>query len=111
MRNERNKTGAGIYSVSKTLFELTVEMNCSEERLKQGVFIVALDADGKMLPYGSSSWSTTFAIGDRNVSKIYVFICDKREYFDELGGYRESENFRQILEERALYSKEIGFQN
>jgi len=109
--DERNVTGTGIYSVSKTLFEITVEMNCSEERLQQGVHVVALDADGKLLPYGSSSWTTTFAIGDRDVSKIYVYVCDEQEYLDELRGYRESENFRQILDERALYSKEIEFQN
>lgn len=54
--DERNETGAGLYSVSKTLFEITVEMNCSEERLKQGVFIAVLDADGKLLSRGSSSW-------------------------------------------------------
>lgn len=109
--DERNETGAGLYSVSKTLFEITVEMNCSEERLKQGVFIAVLDADGKLLSGGSSSWGSTFAIGDRDVSKVYVYLCDEQEYLDELRGYRESENFRQILEERALYGKEIDFQN
>ena len=107
--NERNETGAGLYSVSKTLFEITVEMNCSEERLKQGVYIAVLDADGKLLSGGSSSWGSTFAVSDRDVSKIYVYLCDMQEYLDELRGYRESENFRQILEERALYGKEIDF--
>lgn len=109
--DEQNETGAGIYSVSKTLFEITVELNCSEERLKQGVRIVVLDADGKLLPRGGSSWGTTFAVGDRDVSKIYVYLCDAQEYLDDLQGYGKSENFRQILEEKALYSKEIEFQN
>ena len=107
--NERNETGAGLYSVSKTLFEITVEMNCSEEVLKQGVYIAVLDADGKLLSGGSSSWGSTFAISDRDVSKIYVYLCDMQEYLDELRGYRESENFQQILAERALYGKEIDF--
>lgn len=107
--NERNETGAGLYSVSKTLFEITVEMNCSEEVLRQGVFIAVLDADGKLLSGGSSSWGSTFAISDRDVSKIYVYLCDMQEYLEELRGYRASENFRQILEERALYGKEIDF--
>ena len=107
--NERNESGAGLYSVSKTLFEITVEMNCSEEVLRQGVFIAVLDADGKLLSGGSSSWGSTFAISDRDVSKIYVYLCDMQEYLEELRGYRASENFRQILEERALYGKEIDF--
>ncbi len=107
--NERNETGAGLYSVSKTLFEITVEMNCSEERLRQGVYIAVLDADGKLLSRGSSSWGSTFAISDSDVSKIYVYLCDMQEYLDELNGYRESGNLRQILEERALYGKEIEF--
>lgn len=109
--NERNETGAGLYSVSKTLFEITVDMNCSEERLKEGVCIAVLDADGKLLSGGSSSWGSTFAIIDRDVSKIYVYLCDVQEYLDELKGYRESGNFRQILEEKALYGKEIEFVN
>ncbi len=109
--DERNETGAGLHSVSKTLFEVTVDMDCTEERLKQGVAIVALDADGKLLPSGGSSWSSTFAIGDRDVSKIYVYLCDEQEYLDELRGYRESNNFRQILEENALYGRVIEFQN
>lgn len=109
MVNERNETGAGIYSVSKTLFEITVETDCSEERLKQGIYVVALDADGKLLSRGSSAWTTTFVVGDREVSKIYVYLCDAQEYLDELIEYRESENFRQILEEKALYGKEIEF--
>ncbi|MDE5597418.1 MAG: hypothetical protein K2J04_06260, partial [Lachnospiraceae bacterium] len=107
--NERNEEGAGLYSVSKTLFEITAEMNCSEERLRQGVYIAVLDADGKLLPGGSSSWGSTFAVSNRDVSKIYVYLCDMQEYLDELNGYRESGNFRQILEERALYGKEIEF--
>ena len=40
---------------------------------------------------------------------VYVYLCDMQEYLDELRENRESENFRQILEERALYGKEIDF--
>lgn len=107
--DERNETGAGLHSVSKTLFEITVDMDCTEERLKQGVAIVVLDADGKLLQRGSSTWGSTFAIGDSNVSKIYVYLCDAQDYIDELKRYRESENFREILDENALYSKVIEF--
>ena len=45
--DERNETGAGWYSVSKTLSEIAVETDCSEERKKQRVIAIVLDGDGK----------------------------------------------------------------
>lgn len=107
--DEMNETGAGLYRVVKTKFEITVEEKCNEERTASGVFNVVLDADGILLPYGSSSFADTFAINGRDVSKVFVYVCDYDEYMDEIKGHREDADFRQILEERALYSKEIIF--
>ena len=107
--DEMNDTGAGLYQVSKTKFEITVEEKCSKKRAESGVFTVVLDADGKMLPYGNSSSANTYAINGRDVSEVYVYVCDYIEYMDEIKGDRSSENFKQILEKRALYSKKIVF--
>lgn len=107
--DEVNDTGAGLYQVVKTKFEITVEEKCSEERTKSGVFLVVLDADGKILPYGSSSNAQTYAINGRNVSKIFVYACDYVEYMDEIKAHRNEANFQQILQQRALYEKEIVF--
>ena len=77
-----------------------------------------MDADGDILDYGSSSNTNTFAIQDRDVSRIDVYICDYVEYMDELKGYYWSEDyesrkkektFKQLLDERALYHKEVVF--
>ena len=107
--DEMNDTGAGIYQVVRTQFEITVEEKCNEERAQSGVFMVVLDAQGKLLPSGSSSYADTYAVGGRDVSRVYVYVCDYTEYMDELKGYRDSADFKEILEERALYGKEIIF--
>ena len=73
------------------------------------MFMVVLDAQGKLLPSGSSSYADTYAVGGRDVSRVYVYVCDYTEYMDELKGYRDSADFKEILEERALYGKEIIF--
>lgn len=106
--DEMNDTGAGLYQVIKTKFEITVEKKCSEERMQQGVLMIVLDADGRQLPNGSGTYRT-YAIQDRDVSKIYVYICDYLEYVDDIQVYRNDADFQQILEKRALYWKEIVF--
>lgn len=107
--DEMNDTGAGLYQVSKTKFEITVEEKCSKKRAESGVFSVVLDADGKVLPVGNSSSVSTYATYDRDVSEVYVYVCDYVEYMDEIKGDRNKENFQQILEKRALYSKKVVF--
>ncbi len=107
--DEINDTGAGLYQVVKTKFEITVEEKCSKERAEKGVFLVVLDADGQLLPSGSSSFADTYAINGRDVSKVYAYVCDYTEYMDDIKGHRNDSNFKQILEERALYKREIIF--
>lgn len=106
--DEMNETGAGLYQVAKTKFEITVEKKCSEERLQSGVFLIVLDAEGKELQMGSSIYMT-YAVNGRDVSKIYVYICDYTEYVNDIMEYRNDADFQQILENRALYGKEIVF--
>lgn len=107
--DEINDTGAGLYQIVKTKFEITVEEKCNEKRAASGVFVVVLDAKGQALPNGSSSFADTYAINDRDVSKVYVYVCDYTEYMDEIKAYRNDGNFKEILEKKALYEKEIVF--
>lgn len=107
--DEVNDTGAGLYQIAKTRFEITVEEKCNEERTASGVITAVLDAEGKLLPSGGSTYADTYAINGRDVSKVYVYVCDYREYMDEIKGHRNDADFREILEERALYKKEIVF--
>lgn len=110
---ERNENGLGLVSVTKTPFEIIID----DGQPGADYFTVALDADGDILDYGSSS-TNTFAIQDRDVSKMDVYICDYTEYMDELKVYYWSEDyetkkkektFKQLLDERALYHREVIF--
>lgn len=109
-----DENGLGLVSVTKTPFEIIVD----DGRPGADYFTVALDADGDILDYGSSSDTNTFAIQDRDVSKIDVYICDYTEYMDELKGYywstdyeskKKEKTFKQLLDERALYHREVVF--
>lgn len=108
-----NEDGVGLVSVTRTPFEITIQDGQNPD-----TFTVALDADGDILPYGGSGDANTYAIQDRDVSRIDVYICDYLEYMDELKGYYWSEDyeekkktktFGELLNERALYHKEIVF--
>lgn len=111
--NDVDENGLGLVSVTKTPFEITVVDSGNVD-----YFTVALDADGDILPYGGSGSANVWAIQDRDVSKIDVYICDYNEYMDELKGYywsddyqekKKTKTFKELLDERALYHKEIVF--
>ncbi len=110
-----DENNVGLETVTKTPFELVVEDSGNYD-----CFTVVLDADGEILDNGVVGGSAnTLAIGDRDVSKVDIFICDYTEYMDELKGYYWSEDyqenkktktFKELLEERALYHKELTFE-
>ena len=114
--NDVDENGLGLVSVTKTPFEIIID----DGNESADYFTVALDADGDILENGIGGSTNTLAIQDRDVSKIDVYICDYMEYMDELKGYYWSEDyetkkkektFAQLLDERALYHKEIVFEN
>lgn len=115
--NTTNEKGVGIASVEKTPFEIKL----NEIYPDSGVdyFPVALDANGEILPYGIESSVNMYAIQDRDVSKIYVYICNWDEYMDEIKGYYYSDDyeqkkaeksFKELLDERAVYKTEVNFE-
>lgn len=115
--NTINEDGVGIASVEKTPFE--IRLNETYPDGGYDYFPVALDARGEILPYGSDGNVNIFAIQDRDVSTIYVYICNYDEYMDEIKGYYYSEDykqkkaeksFKQLLDERAVYSTEVTFE-
>ena len=72
-----------------------------------------------IMPYGGvSNSNNTYAIQDRDVSTVYIYLCDYYEYMDELKGYYWSDDyeekaktktFKQLLDERAVASAEVHF--
>lgn len=111
-----NEDGVGIASVEKTPFELRLNEIYPDEGYDY--FPVALDAKGEILPSGLACNVNVYAIHDRDVSTVYVYICDYDEYMDELKGYYYSDDyeekkaeksFQELLEERAVYQTEVQF--
>ncbi len=112
--NDINENGLGIISVTKTPMEINVEM---PENLD--CFAAILDANGNLMGNEVPGYGNDVPVNGYDTSRIYVYICDYVEYMDELkgvwwsGGYDESvkgEVFKELLDERSLYSREIIFE-
>lgn len=110
-----DEEGHGVVSVTKTPFE--IQLN----EVTGGDYIcTVLDADGEPLSYGNQGGDgRIFAVKDRNVSRIYVYVCDWTEYMDELKGYYWSEDYKEkkkektykeYLDERAVLHTEVVFE-
>lgn len=117
--NETNENGIGLKSVTKTPYELTVQ-ELYDEGADSNCFLVALDAQGNRLPYNDSSGNTNnFAIQDRDISTVDIYILDYVQYMDELKGeenYNNNENkpdgekWGDLLEQYAKYHKTLHFE-
>lgn len=117
--NETNEAGIGLQKVVKTPYEITVH-ELYAEGSDSDTFMVALDALGNRLPYNRSEPDTNcFAIQDRDVSKIDIFILDYITYMDELKGVdwyngneerSEDEKWSTLLKQYAKYHKTIEFE-
>lgn len=113
--NMLDEDGNGIVSVARTPFELIVDVRDPELKY----FPVALDADGEPMPYGKFGSSVNvMAIQDRDVSTIYLYLCEEYEYLDELKGYyysddyeikKKTKSFKEYLDERAVLKTEVSF--
>lgn len=114
--NVVDENGDGVISVTKTPFEITMNLQDPETKY----VAVMLDANGDIMPYGgvSNSNADTYAIQDRDVSTVYIYLCDYYEYMDELKGYYYSDDykekaktqtFKQLLDDRAIASEEVHF--
>lgn len=114
--NVVDENGDGVLSITKTPFEITMKMQDPETKY----VAVMLDANGDMMPDGgvANSNADTHAIQDRDVSTVYIYLCDYYEYMDELKGYYWSDNyeekaktktFKQLLDERAVAGTEVHF--
>ena len=114
--NVVDENGDGVLSITKTPFEITMKMQDPEAKY----FAVMLDANGDILPDGgvANGNADTYAIQDRDVSTVYIYLCDYYEYMDELKGYYWSDNyeekaktktFKQLLDERAVAGTEVHF--
>ena len=114
--NVVDENGDGVLSITKTPFEITMKMQDPETKY----VAVMLDANGDILPDGgvANGNADTYAIQDRDISTVYIYLCDYYEYMDELKGYYWSDDyeekaktktFKQLLNERAVAGTEVHF--
>ena len=114
--NVVDENGDGVLSITKTPFEITMKMQDPEAKY----VAVMLDANGDILPDGgvANGNAGTYAIQDRDISTVYIYLCDYYEYMDELKGYYWSDDyeekaktktFKQLLDERAVADTEVHF--
>lgn len=116
--NETNEEGIGLKSVIRTPYELTVN-ELYAEGSDSDSFMVALDANGNKLPYNDSNGNcNNFAIQDRDISTVDIYILDYVQYMDELKGeenYNNNENkpegekWSDLLDQHAKYHKTLHF--
>lgn len=109
--NLLDENGDGITSITRTPFELVLEVSGNNI----DYFPVVLDANGELMPLESGPVNV-YPIQDRDISKVDVYICDYLEYMDELKGYywsddyeqkKQTKTFKQLLDERAIMHKEV----
>lgn len=117
--NETNENGIGLKSVIKTPYELTF-LDLNENGKNGDTYLVALDANGNALPYkyNYSTLGYNYAIQDRDISTVDVYILDYLQYMDELKGedrYTNNENkpeeekWSTLLMANAKYHKTLHF--
>lgn len=116
--HETNEEGIGLEKVIRTPYELTIT-EFYEEGADSDNIVVALDAEGNKLPYNNSDGSVNnFAIQDRDISTVDIYILDYIQYMDELKGEErynnnqnkpEEEKWSTLLDANAKYHKTLHF--
>lgn len=117
--NDRNEDGIGFEKIVMDRFEITMYDTYKDPELSYDYFPVILDADGRLMDYGSGSSVNTVAINDRDVSKVDLFLVDYDLWMDELkGDYWRQEDaatedgrtYRELLLEKCAYHTEVVFE-
>lgn len=112
--NETNEEGIGLASIARTPYEITITP-LYKEGSDSDCFLVVLDADGNMLPYNrSSSDPYNYAVQDRNISSLDIYLLDYMQYMDELkvqyfNGELDNAEWKALLDANARYHKTVSF--
>lgn len=108
--NQMNEDGAGVESVTKTPFEITVNEQYAEGVPREEYFPVIVDAKGNVMDEtGSAGSANTVSVKNHDISTIYVYLCDYTEYMDELKSHKEEEGFKELMDEKAKFAAEVHF--
>ena len=53
--------------------------------------------------------NNTYAIQDRDISTVYIYLCDYYEYMDELKGYYWSDDYEEKAKTNLLTKQKYSF--
>lgn len=114
--NILDENGYGIVSVTKSKYSVWADTSLPAEGIDY--FTAICDADGDLLAH-QGHYAETYSIDGKDISRLFVFVCDYNEYMDELKSYYYSEDyekkkqektFAQYLSEHAEYQTEVTFE-
>lgn len=115
-----NDRGIGMEKIVKDRFEITMYTAYSNQADKGNYMPVMLDANAKLMEYGTGIDNNTVAIGDRDVSKVDVFLIGYDKWMYELKEIywrnpkdrteKDDRDFRQILLKECAYHIEVVFE-
>lgn len=109
--NEIGLDGIGIRKIIKTPYEIDVEKIVPEGKEPGDYYVVICDANGDPLDGKIGMGHNLYNPYGRDISKIYVFICDGYAYTDELKGYYWKDGYetRKLEKTYVEYLKEHSF--
>ena len=117
---DKAEDGIGFSAIVKDRFEMTVYgLNKIPEDMG-GYFPVLLDANGRLMDYGSGGSVNTVAINDHDVSTVYLYLVDNDIWLDSLKcewwksseGLTDEEEikaFKKLLQDNCAYQTEVHF--
>ena len=118
--NETNELGIGFEKVVKDRFEIEMFDIYESPEMAADYFAVMLDADGRLMDYGNDGSCAVLQIGDRDVSKVDIFLIDYLLWMDELKGdiwrqenpplTADGRTYKELLLEKCAYHREVIFE-
>ena len=110
--HEVNEQGVGLESVTVMPFEISVKEAFEDNADAGNYFSVLLDAEDTMIRMAEINGSSdSLPIYGHDISTVTVYICDYIEYMEEIKGREDEPGFKDLLEEKAKYKKELHFEN
>lgn len=107
--NEQNQEGYGIAWVKKNPYELSVK---AIQPAEGAATVIVCDANGERLQNTQAPTDSVVQTWNRDLSKVYVFVCDMEEYLEQKEKYegdRETKTYAEFISEYCKYQEVIEF--
>lgn len=114
--NETNENGVGIARIIKTPYEITADIIIPDGKAQEDYYFVLCDANGHVLDVHGTTGSS-YDVEGRDLSTVYVFLCDSIQYVDllqyafdeEYEEKKKEKSYARYLQDYALYSTVVHY--